>query len=420
MVAIAATSLALWWSQRPSETPVHEPLHTAVNYVGPAACAACHAGEIEAWQGSHHDRAMQVANERSVLGNFDNATFQYAGITSTFSKRNGNFFVSTDGPDGRLSDYEIKYTFGVTPLQQYLIEFPGGRMQALPIAWDTRPKDKGGQRWFHLYPSERITHEDELHWTRPQQNWNFMCADCHSTNLKKNYDATSHTFKTTWSEVNVSCEACHGPGSRHVEWALRAAQGSKKTDTTKGLTVSFRERHAMRWTLDSQSGNARPQEARPLHTEIEVCAPCHARRTPIAEGFAAGKPFFDHYLPALLQLPFYHVDGQQRDEVYTWGSFVQSRMYHQGVTCSDCHEPHNLRLRAPGNEVCAQCHLPAKYDAASHHFHRLGGAGAQCIGCHMPATTYIGHRSAPRSQLARAAARSQCEIRRAERLHPVS
>ena len=249
MVAIAATSLALWWSQRPSETPVHEPLHTAVNYVGPAACAACHAGEIEAWQGSHHDRAMQVANERSVLGNFDNATFQYAGITSTFSKRNGNFFVSTDGPDGRLSDYEIKYTFGVTPLQQYLIEFPGGRMQALPIAWDTRPKDKGGQRWFHLYPSERITHEDELHWTRPQQNWNFMCADCHSTNLKKNYDATSHTFKTTWSEVNVSCEACHGPGSRHVEWALRAAQGLKKTDTTKGLTVSFRERHAMRWTV---------------------------------------------------------------------------------------------------------------------------------------------------------------------------
>lgn len=134
---------------------------------------------------------MQVANERSVLGNFDSAAFEYAGITSTFSNRYGKFFVNTDGPDGKLADYEIKYTFGVTPLQQYLIEFPGGRMQALSIAWDTRPKDKGGQRWFHLYPNERITHEDELHWTRPQQNWNFMCADCHSTNLKKNYDATN-------------------------------------------------------------------------------------------------------------------------------------------------------------------------------------------------------------------------------------
>ncbi len=332
---------------------------------------------------------MQVANERTVLGNFDNATFQYASITSTFSKRNGKFFVNTDDPDGKLADYEIKYTFGVTPLQQYLIEFPGGRMQALSIAWDTRSKEKGGQRWFHLYPSERITHEDELHWTGPQQNWNFMCADCHSTNLKKNYDATTHTFGTTWSEVNVSCEACHGPGSRHVAWAEQAAQGSEKADVTKGLTVSLRERRGMHWTLDPQSGTARPQEARPLHAEIEVCAPCHARRSTIAEGFAAGKPFFDYYQPSLLEPRLYHVDGQQREEVYTWGSFLQSRMYHQGVTCSDCHEPHSLKLRAPGDEVCAQCHAQSKYEAASHHFHEPQGSGAQCVNCHMPANTYM-------------------------------
>ncbi len=396
MVVVAAASLALWWSQRPSETPrltaassIHKPLPAALNYVGPAACATCHAGEVEAWQGSHHDLAMQVANERTVLGNFANATFEYTGITSTFSKRNGKFFVNTDGPDGKLADYEIKYTFGVTPLQQYLIEFPGGRMQALSIAWDARPKEEGGQRWFHLYPNERITHQDELHWTGPQQNWNFMCADCHATNLKKNYDATTHTFKTSWSEVNVSCEACHGPGSRHVAWAEQAAQGSEKTDITKGLTVSLREQRGLRWTLDPQSGTARPQEARPLHAEIEVCAPCHARRISIAEGFTPGKPFLDHYQPSLLEPRLYHIDGQQRQEVYTWGSFLQSKMYHQGVTCSDCHEPHSLKLRAPGNGVCAQCHAQAKYEAASHHFHEPDGSGAQCVNCHMPASTYM-------------------------------
>lgn len=363
----------------------------AAHYVGGQACARCHAGEYGAWQGSHHDLAMQEANEQTVLGDFAGATYSYAGITSTFFRGDGKFLVNTDGPDGTLADYEIKYTFGVTPLQQYLIEFPGGRLQALSIAWDTRSKEQGGQRWFHLYPDERITHDDELHWTGAQQNWNTMCADCHSTDLKKNYDATTRTFKTGWSEVNVSCEACHGPGSRHVDWARQgvSASGSGSTDPAKGMTVSFGERRAMVWTMDPQGGIARPSQARPLHAELEVCAPCHSRRTPIARGFEPGKPFLDHFRPALLQPQLYHADGQQHEEVYTWGSFVQSRMYHQGVTCSDCHEPHSLKLRAPGNEVCAQCHLPAKYDASSHHFHEPGGQGAQCVACHMPATTYM-------------------------------
>ena len=122
---------------------------------------------------------------------------------------------------GKLANFRIKYTFGVYPLQQYLVEFPDGRLQALSIAWDARPKNDGGQRWFHLYPTERITHDDELHWTRPAQNWNFMCADCHSTGVRKNYDAAADRFQTRWAEINVGCEACHGPASRHLEWARR-------------------------------------------------------------------------------------------------------------------------------------------------------------------------------------------------------
>jgi len=193
--------------------------NVAVGYVGSEACRACHATESDAWRQSQHREAMAQANDQTVLGNFNNATFRYAGITSRFFKRDGGFFARTDGPDGKPADYQIKYTFGVYPLQQYLVEFPDGRLQPLPIAWDTHARKDGGQRWFHLYPHERITHNDELHWTRPSQNWNFMCADCHTTDLQKDYDPATNRFNTRWAEIDVGCEACHGPGSRHLAWA---------------------------------------------------------------------------------------------------------------------------------------------------------------------------------------------------------
>lgn len=362
---------------------------SAASYVGSQTCAGCHAHEQEAWQASDHARAMQRANPRTVLGGFDNVKFSYAGVTSTFFQRDGKFFVTTDGPDGKHADYEIKYTFGLRPLQQYLIEMPGFRFQALNIAWDARPKEQGGQRWFHLYPKERITHNDELHWTRPAQNWNFMCADCHSTELRKNYDANSGGFKTQWAEISVGCEACHGPASRHVAWSKAKQAGKQSNDNSKGLTVSLDERRGVTWKPLAASGNAARSRPRSSEREIEVCAQCHARRGQIAEGYAAGKPFLDYYRPALLLSPLYHGDGQQRDEVYTWGSFLQSKMYASGVTCGDCHEPHSGKLRAAGNQLCTSCHQSSKYDAPAHHRHKSASAGAACSGCHMPTTIYM-------------------------------
>jgi len=327
---------------------------------------------------------MQHVNDKTVLGNFDEATFVYNGITSTFFKRNAKYFVRTDGADGALAEYELRYTFGVDPLQQYLVEFPDGRLQALSIAWDTRPKDQGGQRWFHLYPNEKIDFRDELHWTRRQQNWNFMCADCHSINVRKNYDAASNTFKTAWSEITVGCEACHGPGSAHAAWAT-----TRPADPSMGLTVRLDERRGIAWAIDPATGNASRDQPNDRRTEVEVCAQCHARRAQIAEGYVAGKPFLDHYRPSLLAPGLYYADGQQRDEVYIWGSYLQSKMHRAGVTCSDCHEPHSGALRANANAVCAQCHLPARYDAPKHHFHKPDGKGSACVDCHMPATTYM-------------------------------
>jgi Flp pilus assembly protein TadD len=359
-------------------------------FVGRQACATCHPQEDHLWQGSHHDLAMQEANEQTVLGKFNQAQFTAFGVTSTFYRQDGRFMVRTDGPDGALHDYAIAFTFGVSPLQQYLVEFPGGRLQALSIAWDSRPAHAGGQRWFHLYPTEPIRHDDILHWTGLNQNWNFMCAECHSTDLQKNYDLATNSYRTAWSEIDVACEACHGPGSRHVDWAERRAAGQGlESYGDRGLLVALRDRHDVQWHIDTATGNARRSRTRTTDHEIQVCARCHSRRGVIAPTYAYGKNLLETHLPALLDTGTYYVDGQIQAEVYEYGSFLQSKMYHQGVTCSDCHEPHSLQLRASGKAVCVQCHVAEKYAARSHHFHAPESSGASCIACHMPPTTYM-------------------------------
>jgi tetratricopeptide (TPR) repeat protein len=357
-------------------------------YVGRGACAACHAQQLKLWEESHHDLAMQPANDASVLADFSGTEFTQTNVITTFYTKGTQFMVRTDGPDGKSRDYEVKYTFGVSPLQQYLVELDKGRLQALSIAWDTRPESEGGQRWFHLYPGERIDHTDELHWTGPNFNWNGMCAECHSTGLQKNYDSASDTFNTEWSEIDVSCEACHGPASRHLAWAGKKT-GWEAFSGDKGLSVSFDERSNVHWKIDDKTGNARRSVERTSEKEIQVCAQCHSRRSAISYDYSPGKPFLEHYMPRLLDEGMYFADGQIQDEVYVYGSFLQSKMYHAGVTCSDCHEPHSMQLRQPGKGVCLQCHAADKFDSKTHHFHVRDSSGAQCAECHMPPRNYM-------------------------------
>jgi predicted CXXCH cytochrome family protein len=388
LLAALAAAAWTWHAQRaPARSPAEPGASTPREYIGATACGGCHEKAFAAWQGSHHRLAMQEATAQSILGDFGNRRFSHAGVTSIFFRRDGRFYVNTDGPDGRPADFEIKYTFGVTPLQQYLAAFPGGRLQALPIAWDARPKSQGGQRWFHLYPGQRITPRDPLHWTRLNQNWNWMCADCHSTDLRRNYDSASDSFKTAWSEINVSCEACHGPGSAHAAWANKAPGWEKAGDM--GLEVALDERKGVAWPMNAASGSA--MRSRPLATrrEVDTCGQCHARRATLADGPARAGQLLDTHDPSLLARGLFFADGQQQDEVYTYASFLQSRMHAQGVTCSDCHDPHSGRLRAPGNGVCLQCHAEAKYAAQGHTLHRADSAGAGCPACHMPTRTYM-------------------------------
>ena len=357
-------------------------------YVGAQTCAQCHAVEYQHWQGSQHAKAMQPASESSVLGDFKDVTFTEAGITSTFFRRDGHFRVRTDGPDGKLQDYAIAYTFGVYPLQQYLIGFPDGRYQALGIAWDSRPREQGGQRWFHLYPGQNLSPQDPLHWTGIQQNWNYMCAECHSTDLRKNHDPQHKRFNTTWSEINVSCEACHGPGADHLTWARK--EGDWQTlNGTKGLSIALDERRGVTWTLADNASTTQRSTPRSSNRELELCARCHSRRGQFWDEYQFSQPLLDTHRLALLTPDLYYPDGQMKDEVFNHGSFLQSKMQAKGVSCSDCHQPHTGQLRAPGSKVCLQCHIASRYDTTQHHFHPAASKGADCVACHAPTTTYM-------------------------------
>ncbi len=327
------------------------------------------------WQGSDHDLAMDVATPETVLGDFNDATLEHFGIISRMYRDGDRFCVTTEGPDGQLAEFEVKYVFGVEPLQQYMVEFDRphdmpeheiARLQVLRLSWDTER-----QKWFYLSPpdvDERLLPNDPLHWTGVAQNWNHMCAECHSTNLQKNYDLATSTYHTTFSDMDVSCEACHGPGSVHVELA------SAKSP--------FWDRKLGYGLAQLKSKSSEPQ--------LHACAPCHSRRNPIAPGYRSGENYYDHYANALLEPETYYCDGQIRDEVYVFGSFIQSKMYREGIRCTDCHNPHTTKVKFSDNTLCTSCHThEAKYDTPAHHRHKAGSAGASCVECHMPETPYM-------------------------------
>jgi tetratricopeptide (TPR) repeat protein len=366
LIVLAFPLYVIKEARRPCKTSAGE--SAAATFVGREKCVKCHAKAAEKWRGSDHDKAMAVASEATVRGDFNNVTFEHNGVTSRFYRRDGRYFVQTEGARGEMAEFEVAYTFGFEPLQQYLVRFPGGRLQALSIAWDVER-----QRWFHLYPDQRIPAGDWLHWTRNAQNWNGMCAECHSTDLRKGYDPKTDTYNTTWSEIDVSCEACHGPGSLHVRWAEIQPMARPEVENY-GLVVR------------TQGTTARQQ--------VELCAPCHSRRSEIGDYDHRGGDLLDTLLPVSLEQGLYFADGQIHDEVYEYGSFVQSKMFRSGVRCSDCHDVHSLKLLEPGNALCLRCHRADTYDSYDHHFHKKvhdgkPSDGALCVKCHMPERPYM-------------------------------
>lgn len=443
----------------PSPAPgaVAVKMDSGPRYAEPNSCFECHEKETEEWRRSDHSHAMGLANEKNVLGNFNDIEFihvgfddilelsdadltavfkvvfdpheialalegaksgvaekiksvldenqkealrlevehrkkigftrpgdiavvnrKYAdairkhatdldfGAKTRFFMQDAKFMVTTDNREGKEETFEIKYTLGIRPLQQYMVEFPDGRVQCLPVAWDVK-----GKSWFHLYPNEQIKHDDPLHWTGFYQNWNSNCADCHTTDLRKNYDLGSNTFKTEWTEMGLGCQSCHGPSQEHVDLARKHALSDKWKD---GVPMGL-----YRWTEASEE------------LKLDSCSACHARRRTLTNGpMEPGKPFLDYFMPDLIEAPHYYPDGQILEEVFEYTSFQQAKMYHRGVQCGHCHDPHSIEPKFEGNRLCQQCHSPLIYDTVSHHFHPDSSQpGTKCIDCHLPIAHYM-------------------------------
>lgn len=337
-------------------------------FVDEKTCASCHADQAAAFAKSHHARAMAVADEKSVRGDFNNIQFDHDGAVATFSRRDGRFFVRTEGPDGKPADFEVKYTFAYEPLQQYLVDLGGGRLQALDIAWDTQKRE-----WFWLGEGSVAKPGSTFHWTGPFYRWNRTCIDCHSTDPRSNFQPQKNEYKSSYVATSIGCQSCHGGGAKHVKWARAKAANASTAAADSGLSK----------------------------VDANTCFACHARRSRLVDGYRPGGSFLDHFSPALLRSGLYFPDGQIRDEVFEYGSFQQSKMAKAGVTCFDCHRPHEGTVKAAGNALCTQCHAETAperfagndpsgaFDTPAHTHHPQGSAGALCANCHMPERIYM-------------------------------
>lgn len=375
VVLAGAITWALWpsgssgstvKSQRLSAYEMQDEKTAFAGYAGSASCQSCHSTAYEEWADSHHGLAERSLRDDLDKPAFDPAkSFSHGMQTTDASRTNSTSFLTSLGFGGERKPWKAERVIGHNPLRQFLTAGTGGRLHAMEACWDPKKNE-----WFNVYGDEDRKPGEWGHWTGRGMVWNQMCASCHNTRLRKNYDAVSDTYRTTMAEMTVSCESCHGPMKPHVDWQALHAGAPKGSDPT-----------AKKFTHDQMTDN---------------CAGCHARRGELTGDFVPGDSFWDHYrLTITDHTDIFHPDGQIRDENYEFTSFFSSRMYHAGVRCADCHQPHSAKTLLKGNDLCMKCHTPGSYLNAPaitpepHSFHKADSTGNQCVNCHMPQTTYM-------------------------------
>jgi tetratricopeptide (TPR) repeat protein len=343
-------------------------------YSGSASCVACHQAAFNSWTNSHHGLAERLVQEQKERAAFEpSRTFKHGTQETSVQWNGGKATVTAGGLSGTQETYTVERVIGDEPLRQFLVPFPGGRLQTLEASYDPRLND-----WFNVYGQEDRKAGEWGHWTGRGMNWNNMCAFCHNTQLRKNYAEATDTYRTTMAETGVTCEACHGPLKAHVEWQ-RAANRSGAKDPT---VTKFDRRHI-----------------------FETCGTCHARRAELTGDFKPGEQFDDHFeLVTVDASDRFYPDGQVHDEDYEFGPFVGSRMHLSGVDCLDCHNPHTGKTILEGNALCMRCHSGGytnapRIDPETHSHHKVLSvsessserikSGGECVNCHMPQTTYM-------------------------------
>jgi len=338
-------------------------------YAGSETCKECHAKAFENWKPSNHGMAeREVSKEEDYDAFSPKQTLVHGKDTSeAFVDADGLAKILTQGLDKKRHAYPVTRVIGNDPLRQFLIPAPGGRLQTCDVTLDPAKNE-----WFDVYGNEDERGPGDWgHWTGQGMNWNAMCAACHNTRVRKNYEPQTNSYHTTMAEMSVSCESCHGPMKDHVVWQKNPPAG-----VTRDPNI-----HAF----------SRDQVT-------ETCAACHSRRSELTGDPAPGESFFDHHsLTITDDSETFYPDGQVQDENYEYSAFLSSKMHHAGVSCMDCHDPHSNKLISPGNQLCMNCHAGGRQDfptapvinPTAHSHHGIDSTGNQCVSCHMPVTTYM-------------------------------
>lgn len=359
-----------------SVIPPQDEVHA--QYAGSASCKDCHKTAYDAWQNSNHGLA-----ERQLRDDMDRDAFEprqslahNGRETEAFLDADGVAKILTRGFKGERKAYRVVRVIGNDPLRQFLIEAPGGRLQTCDASYDPHRKE-----WFDVFGSDAREAGDWGDWTGQGMNWNAMCAACHNTRLRKNYEPQTNSYHTKMAEMSVGCEACHGPMKAHVEW---------QKNPPPGYSSEQREEN-------SKKGLSDPTVHRLDKTRmLDTCAACHSRRMEVTGDLVPGESYYDHFALTVTDgTDTYYPDGQVRDENYAYASFISSRMYHAGLTCGDCHEPHSNKRLIQGNLLCMRCHSGGTEPPApvivpeTHSPCPPGTPGQDCVSCHMPVTNYM-------------------------------
>jgi predicted CXXCH cytochrome family protein len=365
--------------------------------LGSGACARCHDVEHAQWKNSLHIKMTKPIAEATIVGDFREGTkFADHDRAYTFGMKSGKPVISVSFGGRPPETFTVDYTLGAKRYQGYLSTLPEGRIYVLPVFWHVASK-----RWVDWKEITPIP--DGAHDIR--QIWNANCFNCHGTNIVQGYDLDEKKYRSTWTEMGIGCEACHGPGRQHValmeEWEKDPASKPKYDNSSKNRQLSD--------TLKIFS--TRSSEPRRIY---DTCAYCHGNKNNVFVGFKGGDNYSDYAMPFLISEPIPESDLQ--GEFWPDGrpnrfnrpqALTLSGCFKAGaITCTNCHVAHgsrnehslkvNIYQGRNGDALCTQCHTAPKPQAASpkpasftgaglqaHTFHAPDSAGSRCISCHM-------------------------------------
>ena len=309
---VAAVALVLWatrhdHSPAPSPAPVEAakpsaPEATVIAAYGQSAsCKSCHEEAFGNWEYSHHALAERPLDLSKDVAAFEPPRqIRHQTQSSQARIAEGELQLVTRALDGATRPFYPGRVIGVFPLEQFLIPTTNGRWQATELALDPRTAE-----WFDIFGNEDRQPGEWGHWTGRGMNWNNMCATCHNTRVRKNYDERTDGYSTAMAEMGVGCEACHGPMADHNAW--QAKNPNKPGDPT----IRKISREEM----------------------FSVCGQCHARRAELTGDFHPGEKFNDHHTLTIPdETDLFYPDGQVREEDYEFTAFLGSRM--QGRACA--------------------------------------------------------------------------------------